>query len=121
MFEFFKQKEASKGASLSDSWKNTGKPLKRDNYGKWRTKLHPDEVSDIESQCFETMTHFGYEPTTEAPANNAPGRFTRIERKEKLLQAQIEYNSLRNDKNVFLRWRRDAYVRYLDFRYSTKR
>jgi len=120
MFEFFKQKEASKGAALSASWKNTGQPLKRNNHGKWRKQLTKEEISDIESQCFETMQHFGYEPTTEFPAKNAPNRIKRIERKEQMLKAQIEYTSLRKDKNVFLRWRRDAYVQYLSFRYGNK-
>jgi len=120
MFAFFEQKEASKGAKLSESWKNTGKPIKKNNHGKWRTQLSPSEIGDVESQCFDTMQIFGYQPTTELPSTNAPYRQKRIDRKEKLLQAYVEYKSFRNDKNVFLRWRRDAYARYLSMRYGKR-
>ena len=118
MFDFFRQKEASKGAQLSESWKNTGKPIKSNNHGKWRTQLNPSEISDVESQCFDTMQLFGYQPTTDLASHIDPDRLAKIHRKERLLQARIEYQSFRNDKNVFLRWRRDSYVRYLNLRYS---
>ena len=118
MFEFFKQKEANKGAALSDSWKNTGKPLKKNNYGKWRTKLPPAEISAIESQCFHTMQHFRYEPSTSRPQEVSRMHWRKVRLKERFLRGQIEYKSFRQDKNVFQRWRRDVFVEYLRLRYG---
>ncbi len=120
MFSFFQQKEARTGAALSDSWKNIGKPLKKNNFGKWKSKLSEAEVLDIESQCFSTMEELGYEPSHPKKLHTAPHRMWRAQTKELFLKTRIEYQSLRKDQNVLSRWRRDLFTQYLHARYGTK-
>ena len=118
MLDFFRNTEAQTGAHLSESWKNTGKPIQSNNFGKWRTQLSEQEVSEVESQCFDLMEFFGYQPQASQKPSTSKRHVFSAKLQEHLLAGQIEIQSLRKDKNAFLRWRRAAYVKWLKLRHS---
>ncbi len=106
--------EARRSGSLAASWRATAEPVRADNTGKWRGVLSPREVAWIEGICGDGMRLLGYAPSTAAE----PPRFSAIERArfhaaQALTDAQIELRSLREDRNVWRRWRREILLRRL--------
>lgn len=117
MLSFFQSKEAKKSANLSKSWEKTGQPIQRNNHNKFRKLLSAEEIADVESICFLTMQKFGYQPEyPKQPSQPSSRRQTWLTLKEYQLRLGIEWNSFREDKNHFLRWRRDILTNYFSLR-----
>lgn len=64
MLNFFKTDEAKKCASICPSWANTDKPIKKDNYEKYKTELNPSEIALFESIAAPELDWFSYQLTT---------------------------------------------------------
>jgi hypothetical protein len=103
---------ARKGAKLSESWENTGKPILRSNSGKWRTGLSAVELASVESAAGEVMALLGYAVETEKR------EFGWARRRLFGIQNQwwhmgVEWRSLRKDKNHWRRWGRALLMDWL--------
>jgi hypothetical protein len=103
---------ARKGAKLSESWQNTGKPILRGNSGKWRKGLTAIELASVESEAGELMACLGYEVETERR------EFGWARRRVFAIQnwgwhMGVEWRSLRKDKNHWRRWGRALLLDWL--------
>ena len=103
---------ARKGAGLSESWENTGRPILRGNSGKWRKGLTRIELESVESEAGELMKRLGYAVETE------PREFSWLRRRVFAVQNWIwsmgvEWRSLRKDKNHWRRWKRALLLDWL--------
>jgi hypothetical protein len=103
---------ARKGAGLSESWENTGRPILRGNSGKWRKGLTRVELESVESEAGELMKRLGYAVETE------PREFSWVRRRVFAVQNWIwsmgvEWRSLRKDKNHWRRWKRALLLDWL--------
>jgi hypothetical protein len=103
---------ARKGAKLSESWENTGKPILRGNSGKWRTELSALELAAVESVAGGVMAQLGYSVETEKRD------FGWLRRRVFGLQnwwwsMGVEWRSLRKDKNHWRRWGRAVLMGWL--------
>ena len=122
MLTFFRSEEAQKSSNLSKSWEKTGKPIQRNNSNKFRNILDAEEIADIESICFSLMKEFGYEPDyPQQPPQPSKKTLYWLRLKEKSMRMQVEWTSLREDKNHFLRWKRDFLAYYFMLRRGTKK
>jgi hypothetical protein len=108
---------AQKGAQLSQSWANTGRPLLRNNSGKYKTHLTPAELASVEAVAGDLMDELGYsreiDPPPAAPSAVSQTRFAV---QGFGWQLGVELRSLREDKNHWRRWRRAALMGWLGFR-----
>ena len=109
MLSYHRRPEANRGAALSKSWQNLGRPLIRGNVGGYRRTLSDDEVGHIEAICAEPMALLGYERVTSA-AMVPLGRRRRLGvRLVNLAQrVGVEAQSWQHDANHWRRWRRAA-------------
>ena len=103
---------ARKGAGLSESWENTGKPILRGNTGKWRSGLSRLELESVESEAASVMVALGYATET------TPRTFGWFRRRQFGLQdwcwtMGVEWRSLRKDKNHWRRWNRALLMDWL--------
>jgi hypothetical protein len=105
---------AQKGAKLSRSWENTGRPLLRNNSGKYKTHLTVAELASVEAVAGDLMDALGYtreiDPPCAAPSAVAQARFAC---QGLGWQLGVELRSLREDKNHWRRWRRAALMGWL--------
>lgn len=69
MLEFHRDARTRRNAQRIDAWKNLSQPIQRQNAGKYRHSLRPEEIEYIELRCFTLMKAFGYRPdiVTDAP------------------------------------------------------
>ena len=122
MLQFFEGVQAKRGAGLSESWENTGKPILQNNSQKFHRELAPNHILTVESICAEPMAALGYAPVTRAEERAAfaisAGARARIRLAEGLMRSEIEWRSLRKDANHWRRWRRDATAHWLSVRRS---
>ena len=116
LLRFFEQKEAKKSAGLSESWGNTARPILKNNHQKFHKELSRQDIALVEKVCQSHMLHFGYALTSDRETLDKlkVGRRDRlgIQTQEALMRLQIEWRSLRRDKNHWRRWRRDATARW---------
>ena len=121
MLSFFQSKEAQKSAHLSKSWEKTGQPIQKNNSNKYRKLLDAGEIADIECLCHPLMKELGYEPDypnqPSSPTSNTQKWF---QIKEKQMRWGVEWKSFREDKNHFLRWKRDLIATYFSIRHRHK-
>jgi hypothetical protein len=120
MLRYFETEEAKKSSRLSESWKNTGQPILRDNTKKYLRHLSTDDVRNIEVVAREPMIRLGYELTHEA-GDLAHVHFSDAERRrfwleERRLKLRTELRSLKSDRNVGRRWARATMMAYLGVR-----
>jgi hypothetical protein len=111
MLRYFETAEARKGASLCQSWRNTGRPIQSDNHGKYRCELTEPEIAAVEGAARAEMERLGYSLTSPSPS--APPTWQSLLRCSVLdfwWRLQVECRSLRSDRNHWLRWRRDLTV-----------
>ena len=113
LLTFFTRDEAQQSSSLSASWRKTNQAIQSTNFNKWKTTLTPREVELVETACWKAMQELGYHPSIEQPAVISQWDRQMIRLKEIRYQIGIEKKSLLEDKNVWLRWRRDLYVKGL--------
>ena len=114
LLNFFQRKEAQRSSKLSESWAKTGTAIQSNNFNKWKNSLSDKDIAWVESTCFQTMQTFGYTPQANVPPLEPSKKQLRaIQFLEVALRIKIEWTSFRKDSNVFLRWRRDVYTRWL--------
>lgn len=118
MLEAHGSAEARKSASLSAAWRNTDKPVLKDNPGRFATALTPREIALYEAIASEELDHFGYplcRPAHESESLRARGVPFRIgywlEEVFRMLRVQWRYFFL--DKNSLQRYRKFWFVRML--------
>jgi hypothetical protein len=112
MLAFDQSARARQTAKLSASWKNADKGILRDNAQRWRTKLSPEEVAEVEATCAGPMEELGYErdhPDAPPPATDL-STMVDVWAHEALWRAKVELKSLQGDQNHWRRWGRRAYL-----------
>jgi len=120
LLQYFTTREAKRSASLSASWRNTGEPFLSTNTGKYRSELSRAETIVVESIARAPMTHLGYTPDNDdetlSKVKVGPRELVRFWGQEQGARVRAELRSLREDRNVWRRWKRDAIVTYLTVR-----
>jgi len=108
MLDFSATQEAKKSAGISASWKNTSKPILKDNAGKYKQELTGKEIGLFEAIAGPELEHFSY-PLTK-PLNDGDGRVAGFKigylLEEALLMLKAQSRHLLTDKNSFLRFRK---------------
>jgi hypothetical protein len=118
MLRFHEGREARTSAELSESWRNTAKPVMTGNAGKYRKHLAPREVEMVEAVCGPLMERLGYAKDNPSPSfDPGPARRAHMRLQDLRWRAGIELRSLGRDRNHWRRWTRDATMRYLATRY----
>lgn len=115
LLTFFQRDEAQHSSSLSASWRKTNQAIQSNNFNKWKRQLTKREVALVETACGDMMQAFGYQRTM----HNLPLSVVQrqvIQLKELRYRIGVEKRSFQDDRNVWLRWRRDAYVKALSWR-----
>ena len=122
MLQFFKNSEATKSSSLSQSWVNTGQPIKKDNAGKYRKKLSIQAIKDVESSAKAMMEDCGYQRDYPEYTATKPslGQRWKSWLEAQRLHALVEWNSLLHDRNDRLRRQRALLMAYLTLRHNPK-
>lgn len=116
LLRFFTTPDAQLSASLSASWRNTNKPILRDNVGKYRTGLTPREVRQVEGATEPELGSMGYR--RDWPSGTAGGGPARVSLwlVELALRVRGELRSLIRDANHWRRWRRSALMAAIGLR-----
>jgi len=110
MLRWFEKGEAVKSASLSESWKNTAAPMKKDRLARYRKDLTAEDIATVEEIAGGMLETLGY--PLDGPRRAPPTGLAAWWREVKwgfvddLLWLKVEWRSLRKDKNVGQRWRR---------------
>ncbi len=60
ILEFYNQSRTVNNAARIDAWTNLGRPVLRDNTGKYRRVLSPEDRRYVELACYEPMTVLDY-------------------------------------------------------------
>ena len=117
MLRFFENKEAQKSATLSKSWQKTGQSIQRSNTGKYKKNLQPREIELVEAVCFDSMQQYGYQPEhTAIPKLPTSREHLLIQFTERIMRLKVETDSMRKDKNHWIRWKRDLTASYFALR-----
>jgi len=112
MFHFDRTQEARRCSALSACWRNTGTGMLSHNAGKFITDLTSRETALVEHTAAPVMRSLGYRPVTLDPVPSPPSGLSllRLRMLEGIWRLGVEVRSLRQDRNVFLRWLRRATV-----------
>jgi hypothetical protein len=117
LLEYDLTRAARKGAGLSESWQNTGRPLLRHNAGKYKTGLTDAELASVEAVAGECMDALGYTRDIDPPPGMPTGwDRTRFSAQGWWWRFGVEARSLHRDNNHWRRWRRAALMTYLGVR-----
>jgi hypothetical protein len=120
VLRFFEGAEAKKSAGLSQSWKNTGRPISQGSVGRFAETLSPFERIGVEAACAPLMERLGYPLTCTEAEREAwtlgPRQRLAVALRDGLLEAEVELESLRKDRNVGRRYRRALLLRALSLR-----
>jgi hypothetical protein len=116
MLEFYRSEASKKASRLSESWKNTARPILKNNAGKFLTLLNKKEIAWVESASSPVMETLNYPPIYKQPFIRQTSYKDRLSfhLSDSLMRLKTEYRSLRYDSNHMLRWRRDALISYLN-------
>jgi len=120
MLDFFNSAEAKKSASLSLAWKNTARPIIKDNSAKFAAQLSKKEVSLFEAICFRELDRFSYDLTKPfylAETENARGVKFKMSylAEELLLMMRVQLKHAFTDKNTLARFKKFLFLQYLNF------
>lgn len=105
--------QASQLASMSQSWRNTTRPISMDNVGAHRRRLTPTEVAYVERAAGPMMIRLGYQPSLPVGATVIRPSPLGLWAKEAVLRIRVEHAALRRDRNATKRWLRGSTVRML--------
>ena len=108
MLRFFETRAARVGAGLSVDWGNTARPILRGNTRKYRKELSDGEVWMVEAAAGAELIALGYELEYPEPGHlePGPGRLLGMRVRDELWHLQVEWRSLRTDRNHWRRWGR---------------
>lgn len=108
MLRFFETPQARMSASLAQDWRNTAVPILSDNANKFLSRMSAQDITIIEAMAGETMQKLNYQKVCVQTSANPAGGFRRVNYrlKNEWLRLQVEYRSVRRDRNQGLRWRR---------------
>ena len=121
MLSFFQSNEAQKSSHLSKSWEKTGQPIQKNNSNKYRKLLTAGEIADIECLTHSLMKELGYEPDyPKQPSLPTSTTQKWLKIKEQKMRLNVEWKSFREDKNHFLRWKRDLLASYFALRHRNE-
>ena len=117
MLHFHETREAVEGAELSEDWRNTAQPVLRGNSGKYKAGLTENEIQVVEAEAGDLMKQLGY-PLDFPEPGRSPGlaRRLRYRIEDRAWHLQVEWRSMRTDKNHWRRWNRGATVKALELR-----
>lgn len=118
MLNFFNTEEAQKSGSLSAAWKNTSRPIIKDNCEKFKRELRKDEVSLFESIAAPELDYFSYTLTKpEYLSRAAQAKEVKFKIgyliEEIYLMIAVQLKHLFTDKNNYLRFRKFLFLRYI--------
>ncbi len=118
MLQFSETDAARKGAGLSEDWAATARPIQRNNTGKYRQGLSASEILQVEAVTRPLMEPLGYLPdhTSPAPLDVGPLRELGWRTLDHAWNLQVEWRSLRTDRNHWRRWGRSLTLRSIDLR-----
>ena len=105
---------AQQGAQLSASWKNTAAPILTGNTGKYKTGLTEREIAMVEATSTPIMEELGYVRDTQVDVPSVPEWLVQLDNARQRLN--IEWRSMREDKNHWRRWNRAVLMTWLSFR-----
>ena len=114
MLNFFKSDEARKSASISDSWKNTVKPVISSNCGKYRKCLNSNKIRLFESIAVNELEYFSYKIDFFEKEQPKDARFNvayYIE--EWLLLIKVQTRCFFSDKNNLLRYKKYWFIKFV--------
>lgn len=108
MLNFFETREAEKSGRLNTAWKNTSRPIIKNNFGKFKVELARSEVDLFEAIAGSELDYFSYEltrPFYVSESSRARGvKFKmRYLCEEILLMSKVQLRSMIADKNSLLR------------------
>ncbi|MFD8722476.1 sulfotransferase family protein [Streptomyces sp. NPDC059629] len=106
-------------AALSESWRNTGRPITTSSVGRYQDALSAGDLRAVECAAAALMPRLGYTPVTGGEDRRPSALGVRW--RGTLLRTRIELRSLRHDRNHLLRWRRDLLVRRLRLKAAARR
>ena len=112
---------AKKGAQLSESWENTGKPVIAGNSGKFRNELTEREIGIVESVAGPTMTTLGYAPdVADPPLPPSTLQQLGFRFNDHRWRMGVECRSLFKDDNHWRRWKRAMLMSALSMRRGSR-
>ena len=114
MLRYFERSEAKKCSRLSKSWKNTARPIMKDNVLKFLKRLRPGEIELVEALAGMELDLFGYELTRPLHLLEGKGKFKPsyyLDELSLMLVAQAKH--LLHDQNISARLRKFWFMKYV--------
>ncbi|MDD4973257.1 MAG: sulfotransferase [Bacteriovorax sp.] len=110
---FFKDREAKQLAGLSQSWKKVEDPISAKSVGQFRENLASEDLAMIEFLCQDLMKEYSYPLVNDASKLKRVSFLKRLEVEllEHFAKWKTEYQSMRSDKNFYLRWKKKYLLR----------
>jgi hypothetical protein len=112
MLEHHRSTAAQETASLSESWRNAGRPIGVHSVGRYASGLTARERHQVEAVAGDLMRRLGYQVDPLMAAPRLPP-LPLAHGVDLMLRLRVEFRSLRNDHNHWRRWLRDATVWWL--------
>lgn len=118
MLNFFDTQEAQKSGRMSAAWKNTSRPILKDNFGKFKTELKKSEVDLFEAIGGQELDYFSYplfRPFYVSEGARARGIKFRIGYlfEEIFFMIRAQLKSLFTDKNKALRFKKFWFLKFI--------
>jgi len=109
MLDFHKTREAKKSAKMHKAWNNLAKPVMKNNFNKFESKLSVEQIDIIEGVCGENMHRLGYElknPKWQSAARSFDStEIANYDEENQRLRHENSLNSIRN----YRKERKDLY------------
>lgn len=105
---FFKEKEASLLANLSQSWKQVESPISTRSVGQFSKRMSRNDIEMIEYLCHHLMQKYNYQLVNEVQNLHQPNflKSFQIEYLESFIKWKTEFRSMFSDRNFYLRWKK---------------
>lgn len=118
MLNFFDTQEAMKSASISLAWKNTSKPIIRENANKFKAELTAREIDLFEAIAAGELGYFSYPLLNTFYALEAgrcrSAKFRiRYPVEEIFLMCNVQLRHLFTDKNIALRLKKYWFLKFI--------
>lgn len=117
MLEHHLSEAAMRVSSLSESWRNAGRPVSQASVGRFVRELTPVERAQVERVAGVTMRRLGYH--ADVAATPLPSMLG-VRLRDAVLRARVELRSLGHDANHWRRWSRDATALWLRARAAAR-